>query len=491
MNAWKIVGLVCLVLVLLVLAWVGRLLWWASNAKPGASVDYAAKLEALAASSQAADSRTGDGFALLAAAAKSFRESREAFNAKASGALTKAPADWPQGFDWPTDFGLLRVPTVDEKAAARTREFMQNTAASGIYDSLEQIARSRAGVRTYSHRTMLVLEELPYLAQSRVLVRMNCARMRLAHDAGDGAELVRAFESNLAIGRVIASQSTTIERLVGIAAVAAADEELREDLVFRPVGAQTTRELLAALDRQLPISGVEVTIEAERLSCLDTIQWTHSDDGRGDGFLLAGQLDRFGSLAGGAPLSPVPGGVFGNAMTRVIFPTKKVTTARANAIFDHAVAIGKLPVGQRDLGSLDVEIENLPRTQLLLKMTMPAMGSLVRNSEQFDTRVAALRTMLGIELYRAEKGDYPASLAELVPAALPELPKDVWAADGKFRYLKPAPDGVRPYLLYSVGVDRTDDGGKEHPSNASLPISGSREGFGYDYVVNRERKKPE
>jgi hypothetical protein len=62
---------------------------------------------------------------------------------------------------------------------------------------------------------------------------------------------------------------------------------------------------------------------------------------------------------------------------------------------------------------------------------------------------------LALELFRRRHGRYPGTLGELVPDLLPALPLD--RIDGqplRYRLI----DG-RP-LIYSVGVDRQDDGGR-------------------------------
>jgi len=66
-------------------------------------------------------------------------------------------------------------------------------------------------------------------------------------------------------------------------------------------------------------------------------------------------------------------------------------------------------------------------------------------------------TALAIRLYQVDHGHRPSTLVELVPEYLPEVPLDPFAGDGSaIRYLP----RVRPALLYSVGPNGVDDGGK-------------------------------
>jgi hypothetical protein len=61
--------------------------------------------------------------------------------------------------------------------------------------------------------------------------------------------------------------------------------------------------------------------------------------------------------------------------------------------------------------------------------------------------------------YRSDHEKPPAALDALVPAYLHALPEDPYAPDGRFRY-KLQTDKL---LIYSVGPDGTDDGGKPRP----------------------------
>jgi len=66
-----------------------------------------------------------------------------------------------------------------------------------------------------------------------------------------------------------------------------------------------------------------------------------------------------------------------------------------------------------------------------------------------------LITTLALDLYREDRGELPTSLSELVPDYLPEVPLDPFGS-GPLNYRRI--DQVR-YLLYSLGQNRTDEGG--------------------------------
>lgn len=72
------------------------------------------------------------------------------------------------------------------------------------------------------------------------------------------------------------------------------------------------------------------------------------------------------------------------------------------------------------------------------------------------TRVRLTLLAIALERHRKAHGRFPAKLADLQPAFLKKLPRDLYT-EKPFVY-KPTKTG---YLLYSVGPNRKDDGGKE------------------------------
>ena len=65
---------------------------------------------------------------------------------------------------------------------------------------------------------------------------------------------------------------------------------------------------------------------------------------------------------------------------------------------------------------------------------------------------------LAIERYRLAVGKLPDLLGELVPGYLDSLPRDPF--DGaELRYKRLG----KGYVVYSIGQDGSDDGGREHP----------------------------
>jgi hypothetical protein len=109
------------------------------------------------------------------------------------------------------------------------------------------------------------------------------------------------------------------------------------------------------------------------------------------------------------------------------------------------------------------------------------LGATIENpSRRCTTTARLLQADLAIRLYQHDHGQLPASLIELVPAYLSALPLDDYSAQPLI--YRPVETG---FLLYSVGHDRTDDGGKftNIPTFYSLDAFGNYIG-GYDYDLD-------
>jgi len=86
------------------------------------------------------------------------------------------------------------------------------------------------------------------------------------------------------------------------------------------------------------------------------------------------------------------------------------------------------------------------------------MGPYMMNSVRHVARLRCARAALAVERHRLAHGALPERLEELVPAYLESVPRDPFAKE-PLRYLRKEPD----YIVYSVGADRSDNGGFQRP----------------------------
>lgn len=112
-------------------------------------------------------------------------------------------------------------------------------------------------------------------------------------------------------------------------------------------------------------------------------------------------------------------------------------------------------------------LRNRMLSSTLLNTCTPATHALLEAVDRGQANLELTRLAAALAVYRAEHGEYPNRLDDLVPAILPKLPTDFFH-DKPYIYRREA-DG---YLLYTCGPNGKDDGGSGQFSNklAGRPI---------------------
>jgi hypothetical protein len=129
-------------------------------------------------------------------------------------------------------------------------------------------------------------------------------------------------------------------------------------------------------------------------------------------------------------------------------------------IMDGYIKTAQLPVHQRlkAAKAIDARLESTSQIHILLHAIMPALARVntidLRNIAQLRTA----RIALAIERYRLAAGSLPDTLADLVPAYLDAVPTDPFDGN-ELRYKRLEPG----FVVYSIGEDLSDEGGKEKP----------------------------
>lgn len=95
-----------------------------------------------------------------------------------------------------------------------------------------------------------------------------------------------------------------------------------------------------------------------------------------------------------------------------------------------------------------------------------------------EIATAAHEIVLAIALHVAAYGHPPETLDALVPEFLEALPPDPLAPDGRFRYIPGR--AMADLVLYSVGIDGTDEGGVTGPKGPHMALRSK--GAGFDVV---------
>jgi len=134
---------------------------------------------------------------------------------------------------------------------------------------------------------------------------------------------------------------------------------------------------------------------------------------------------------------------------RIQFECKRQVMQSYTRYMDAAIAYAKLPYNAP---------KQIPaRPDDLFTWTMiPSLRKLEFGDTFNETQNNLLTVSFALRAYKVEHGKYPASLKELVPSYLHAIPADPFAANGMLLYKQ----NGNSYILYSVGPDGKDDGGK-------------------------------
>jgi hypothetical protein len=305
---------------------------------------------------------------------------------------------------------------------------------------------------------------LPHLKYCRVMANVLSLDARRGAELHDGARAEADLLAMLGFARQLHdSDGILVTQLVALGIDRIAVQRLQHILSEHP-------EVLS--DGQLirfahVLSGPRVaadlaSAQSERYFFDDLIHRMYTDDGHGDGRM---------TLEGARLLPALTPIVTGEASPLNLLPVASslplVIASRAemldkyNQFMDQSEANLREPMRQVDWSSWQAQFANMRQSPVqivhfvLVNNLFPSLESVQKTCERYlGDRDGAL-VGIALELYHRRHGKYPASLSELTPDYVPEVPADRITGDPvKYRLINGKP------IVYSVGADRIDDGGK-------------------------------
>src|SRR5690606_20862090 len=142
-------------------------------------------------------------------------------------------------------------------------------------------------------------------------------------------------------------------------------------------------------------------------------------------------------------------------------PRKHEVVARVEELYAGAEALARVPRFQRTAAIFDMDAYCARQTGGYAFVAVLAdiypKSQLASDRVQLD--LMGVRTVVAIELFRAETGRLPEGLDEVASLLDGDAPIDTFTTGRPFIYNRAdQPDG-RDYLLYTVGADGIDNGG--------------------------------
>jgi len=353
--------------------------------------------------------------------------------------LSKSRAKWPTDFN---DVQLSSLPTWLEDNQEAFETVRQGSRCVGYWSKYtsDEPELARGG---------LVADTMEVLPSYKSLAR--AMRWQILYKAYNG-DIDTALSDSVALMRFgghLQGHGLLIEQLVGIAMEALANNAIFMLLERVDVPADVLKRAQEELDKQFGRQEPGFSMEAEKVFWYDAIQRTFTDDGRGSGRMLARGLPY------------VATDDWKENLWRLVsfsYPDKQGMVANIDRYFERfAEILAETPYDLRNEAIDEQEWNQEVRiAPIMLKINTPAYRRVNQLTWRMKTGRQALLTVLTVMRYEKEKDQYPASLDGLVEAGyLKKLPMDPYS-DGPLIYRRT--NGG--FLLYSFGMDLTDDGGK-------------------------------
>ena len=304
---------------------------------------------------------------------------------------------------------------------------------------------------------------LPYLNYTPVVVNLLSFDARNAAESGDGNRAEADLMSLLGLSRQLReADGFYVTQKVGLEIAERAVKRLQFILWTNP--AALSGPALIRLSRAFAkpqVAADLISVNCVKAMFADMAQRTYSDDGRGDGHLTLRGWRLIPALT-----YENADGPHSNWASFIASTVPEIALSRAQIMaqckkwIDDQEAQLHLPLRQVPADNTDAKIARMRKSPIdsvrygLLLQMMPGCTDMQASCETYLGERDGTLVAIALELYRRDRGRYPASLEALVPDLLPCIPADRITGDPVRYRLR---DG-RP-IIYSVGADGMDDGG--------------------------------
>ena len=318
---------------------------------------------------------------------------------------------------------------------------------------------------------------LPHLAGYRNLARALCRRAILRAEEGLYEEAFSDIKVCYRFGRHVKGNVVVlIEQLVGVAIEGLAVENLRGILSEHQIDSVTLTMLQRELEQVIAGEVFAMNFSGEKLFIYDEIQRCFTEDRFGGGHLYLKRIGTLGSVVD-EPVTTSQDLIIESILNpeawprvvQVLFfhPNKQQTREAADRFYAYCDTITQKTPARIRAEGIDVEKETMKIVgdNVLLSILAPANRRASEIVHRHRSNVEAAVTILALQRYKADKGSFPEDLQQLIIAGyIRQLPIDVYS-DKPLVYRKTDDS----FILYSVGENYKDDGGKPGEDSDGKP----------------------
>ncbi|HEX3726612.1 MAG TPA: hypothetical protein VHV08_10235 [Pirellulales bacterium] len=323
---------------------------------------------------------------------------------------------------------------------------------------------------------------------ARVLARLLWVDARLAAADDEGPRVLADLTALVSLSEQLHEpRATAVEQLIGMA-IFDVTMELIGQILFEAPTVLDNRQLVALVHclNSHRDGSASVDFTAERLTFDDVLQRAYTNDGHGNGRVTPHGMKLLANYAAAAEsithlCDPTfRGDRLTMAASRVFSPgvafligSREENRQFYTSIMDEMIALYQGPAWQWDAEAIDAAerrlkdgISGMGRLRhCVAELLWPAVEAIYTAAERSAQAQEAAEAIIALRLWKNQHGTWPERLDELVPQYLPAVPRD--RVDGhELRYV--VRDGQA--IVYSLGRDRHDDGGRACKNPASATV---------------------
>jgi gas vesicle protein len=313
---------------------------------------------------------------------------------------------------------------------------------------------------------------LPHLGTLSDLAKAGIWRCRMEIEQGQPHLAVADCLAIVRAGKHLQNNKmSTVEQLVGSSLAGLGCAEIEHIAATQDLSAEDLEQLGQQLTKIYPDGYPLTNLEGEKIMFLDVVQHLFTDGGPGGGHLIPKRFLDFELRTSGVHERPNEHLIVPYTATAMTHIRRDETIDKANEIYDQLNKTIKISPYDRHINRIktsDEILTELPRYKYSLFHIFLPGSDRVSESElvyRGKTQYEATLTILALQQWQMEKGDYPETLNNLVESGyLKELPMDPFS-DQPLVYKRTADN----FTLYSVGLNFKDDGGQVYRDEKGKP----------------------
>ena len=299
-----------------------------------------------------------------------------------------------------------------------------------------------------------ILQDLIYILE---------ADARVAREAADAPRLIADITAMIQMG-MQSDAAMSFNRHHQVSSLSSACYSIQDTLVQTPALLDETalRDIAHRISRRRNAAELN-DLTGIRYEFDDQLQRFYTDDGHGDGRLTPEGVAILKSWSAGPTSDRRLAAAYKAWALQpelIAFSSRRAVKREFDALMDEAADLLGRPLRDADWAAWTARLDALKQPGNLAYVAIPL--ALQENFsmdhetvERYLGRRDGVVVAIALELYRRQHGAFPTTLDALVPWILPAIPADRITGDPvRYRLVEGRP------LIYSVGVDRSDNGGR-------------------------------